>query len=371
MAFERRRLSTESDKSSTSTTHSTESTGNYPSISTDHKPIVDTNKISVSTNTSKSNLIKRCSPMSSPAELLLARTKNTFIDLNPYFECSSLPNHWRKNKSLHFVLRAKNLIEIKPNTRVIVLAGNDFNPCATLKNNVSWFRNGHAEFNDLRFLGASGRGKKFTLSIIIQTTPPQQCTYRRAIKITVDGPRKKRELKQKSDVNDIHADDSTIDGDSDNESHTTSTSMIVDTKSNLGQSDYYSSGLLLLANAAEKKRNDEKDESLNCFYQSPSKGMFYSTSYFSPSSPLAKQFTHSIVFSPTSDDLPLHVSRHGFLPNPSTMTTLPTTNFLWNLTSPSNHFDIYHHQQQQTITSTSTNTSSTTNSSTNKHVLCR
>jgi runt-related transcription factor len=43
-------------------------------------------------------------------------------------------------------------------------------------------------------LGVSGRGKKFTLTIIIETTPPQQCTYRRAIKITVDGPRKKREL---------------------------------------------------------------------------------------------------------------------------------------------------------------------------------
>jgi hypothetical protein len=37
-------------------------------------------------------------------------------------------------------------------------------------------------------------GKKFSLTIIIETTPPQQCTYRRAIKITVDGPRKKREL---------------------------------------------------------------------------------------------------------------------------------------------------------------------------------
>jgi len=37
-------------------------------------------------------------------------------------------------------------------------------------------------------------GKKFTLNIIIETTPTQQCTYRRAIKITVDGPRKKREL---------------------------------------------------------------------------------------------------------------------------------------------------------------------------------
>jgi hypothetical protein len=50
-------------------------------------------------------------------------------------------------------------MNIKHNTRVIILAGNDYNPCATLKNNVSWFRDGQAEFNDLRFLGASGRGK--------------------------------------------------------------------------------------------------------------------------------------------------------------------------------------------------------------------
>ena len=40
---------------------------------------------------------------------------------------------------------------------------------------------------------SSSSGKKFTLTIIIETTPPQQCTYRRAVKITVDGPRKKRE----------------------------------------------------------------------------------------------------------------------------------------------------------------------------------
>jgi len=43
-------------------------------------------------------------------------------------------------------------------------------------------------------------GKKFTLTIIIETTPPQQCTYRRAIKITVDGPRKKRELSKNVSV---------------------------------------------------------------------------------------------------------------------------------------------------------------------------
>jgi hypothetical protein len=82
MAYERRRLSTESDKSSTSTTYSTESP-TYPII----PPAQNiTTKKSTSTSTTKRN-----PTMSSPAELLLARTKNTFIDLNPYFQCSSLP----------------------------------------------------------------------------------------------------------------------------------------------------------------------------------------------------------------------------------------------------------------------------------------
>jgi len=168
MAYERRRLSTESDKSSTSTTYSTESTTTYP--------IIPGGQNKITKKSSSTNTIKREAIMSSPAELLLARTKNTFIDLNPYFQCSSLPrwvkknfcfckriwiivhSHWRKNKSLRFVLRTKNQIEIKTNTRVVILAGNDYNPCASLKNNISWFRGNQAEFNDLRFLGASGRG---------------------------------------------------------------------------------------------------------------------------------------------------------------------------------------------------------------------
>jgi hypothetical protein len=92
MAYERRRLSTESDKSSTSTTHSTESTTTYPNLI---QPIIFTDqkltKKTVNNNTIKPNPIKRSSTMSSPAELILARTKNTFVDLNPYFQCSSLP----------------------------------------------------------------------------------------------------------------------------------------------------------------------------------------------------------------------------------------------------------------------------------------
>ena len=87
MAYERRRLSTESDKSSTSTTHSTESTTTYPNII---QPIISTEQ-KLPKKPVNRNPIKRSSTMNSPAELILARTKNTFVDLNPYFQCSSLP----------------------------------------------------------------------------------------------------------------------------------------------------------------------------------------------------------------------------------------------------------------------------------------
>lgn len=95
MAYERRRLSTESDKSSTtSTNHSTESNTTYRTISPHLiHPIISTDKNLSIINTKKTtnNIIKRNSSMNSPAEQLLARTKNTFVDLNPYFQCSSLP----------------------------------------------------------------------------------------------------------------------------------------------------------------------------------------------------------------------------------------------------------------------------------------
>lgn len=93
MAYERRRVSTESDKSSTSTTHSTESNGTYSTISSNrvYSSIPNDQKPSLIPTKKATHLNKRNSTMSSPAEQILARTKNSFVDLNPYFQCSSLP----------------------------------------------------------------------------------------------------------------------------------------------------------------------------------------------------------------------------------------------------------------------------------------
>lgn len=98
----------------------------------------------------------------------------------------------------------------------------------------------------------------------------------------------------------------------------------------------------------------------------------YSSNCLSPSSLLASQFSQSIAFSPTSDDLPPHI-KHAFLPNQSTISNLPTTNLILSLKSTSNHFDFFHSQQrhdQQTIVATSTSTS-TSNTPSSTHVLCR
>lgn len=90
MAYERRRLSTESDKSSTSTNHSTESNTTYPTLSP-HLTVPLDQKLSILPTKQSGSAVKRNSTVSSPAEQLLARTKNSFVDLNPYFQCSSLP----------------------------------------------------------------------------------------------------------------------------------------------------------------------------------------------------------------------------------------------------------------------------------------
>ncbi|KAM3862930.1 runt-related transcription factor 2-like [Diretmus argenteus] len=109
---------------------------------------------------------------------------------SPNFLCSSLPQHWRCNKSLPRVFTVVALgDDVADGVVVTVMAGNDDNSSAELRNATTTMKQGHAHFNDLRFIGRSGRGKSFTLSINVLTTPPQIATLQRAIKITVDGPR--------------------------------------------------------------------------------------------------------------------------------------------------------------------------------------
>ncbi|XP_034656247.1 protein lozenge [Drosophila subobscura] len=111
---------------------------------------------------------------------------------NPYFLCSALPSHWRSNKTLPLAFKVVALAEVGDGTYVTIRAGNDENCCAELRNCTAQMKNDVAKFNDLRFVGRSGRGKSFTLTITVATSPPQVATYAKAIKVTVDGPREPR-----------------------------------------------------------------------------------------------------------------------------------------------------------------------------------
>lgn len=116
---------------------------------------------------------------------------------SPNILCSALPSHWRANKTLPVTFKVVCLNEVPDDTLVTIKAGNDDNCCGELRNNTALMKHQVAKFNDLRFVGRSGRGKLFTLMITIHTCPMQVATFSKAIKVTVDGPREPRSKSSK------------------------------------------------------------------------------------------------------------------------------------------------------------------------------
>lgn len=86
---------------------------------------------------------------------------------SPNFVCSALPSHWRSNKTLPLAFRVVALGDIKDGTKVQVSAGNDENFCSELRNCTAYMKNQVAKFNDLRFVGRSGRGKYISISTVV------------------------------------------------------------------------------------------------------------------------------------------------------------------------------------------------------------
>ena len=111
---------------------------------------------------------------------------------SPNIVCSALPTHWRSNKTLPATFKVVALSEVPDGTTVTVRAGNDENYCGDIRNPNAIMKGQVAKFNDLRFVGRSGRGKSFSLTITVATNPPLVATYIKAIKVTVDGPREPR-----------------------------------------------------------------------------------------------------------------------------------------------------------------------------------
>ena len=145
---------------------------------------------------------------------------------SPNFVCTILPSHWRCNKTLPVPFKVLSLSDVLDGTKVMLTAGNDENSAADLRNATATFKNQVARFNDLRFVGRSGRGKlhwhqffsaicwlcifitwvsflwciqlvsgkMLTVTITVLTEPLQYATYSHAIKVTVDGPREPRRM---------------------------------------------------------------------------------------------------------------------------------------------------------------------------------
>lgn len=101
MAYERqRRLSTDSEKSSSSRSYSTESIRNERTLSPHRNCLKNSNRLNSSDNYSERKLkikskkfdqFQISSTRSIDAQLPFESMRNNFIDLNPFFQCSPLP----------------------------------------------------------------------------------------------------------------------------------------------------------------------------------------------------------------------------------------------------------------------------------------
>jgi hypothetical protein len=125
-------------------------------------------------------------------ESLLGENGDLIQTGSPCILCSPLPSHWRSNKSLPTAFKVFTFQEVPDGTMVNIKCGNDDNWGGEIRNCSAVMKNQLAKFSDLRFVGRSGRGKSFTITITINTKPLQCATYNKAIKVTVDGPREPR-----------------------------------------------------------------------------------------------------------------------------------------------------------------------------------
>ena len=119
------------------------------------------------------------------------QTENKHIKCTKLIECIRCKSYLGHSFNVYF-----DHDYVPEGTRVLIEAGNDNKYDAILKNNQTFVKNSCAEFNDLRFMTCSGRGRKFDIYIRVMTEPCSiQICYRNAIKVTVDGPRPSRKSK--------------------------------------------------------------------------------------------------------------------------------------------------------------------------------
>lgn len=99
-------------------------------------------------------------PLIGPTDTLQESPGELVKTDSPNFVCSVLPAHWRCNKTLPVAFKVVGLSgDIPDGVTVTISAGNDDNFSAELRNATAIMKNQVARFNDLRFVGRSGRGE--------------------------------------------------------------------------------------------------------------------------------------------------------------------------------------------------------------------
>lgn len=86
---------------------------------------------------------------------------------SPHIVCSTLPTHWRSNKTLPVAFKVVALGDVQDGTPCHLMCGNDENFCGELRNCTTVMKNQVAKFNDLRFVGRSGRGENVNLRKVV------------------------------------------------------------------------------------------------------------------------------------------------------------------------------------------------------------
>lgn len=105
-------------------------------------------------------------PLIGPVDTLQENPGELVKTDSPNFVCSVLPAHWRCNKTLPVAFKVVGLSgDIPDGVTVTISAGNDDNFSAELRNATAIMKNQVARFNDLRFVGRSGRGKILFLKV--------------------------------------------------------------------------------------------------------------------------------------------------------------------------------------------------------------
>jgi len=99
--------------------------------------------------------------------LISRRPRDLMRTGSPNVVCTALPAHWRCNKALPATFTVVALGEVADGTTVRLTAGNDENLGGEMRNATAVMYDSVAKFNDLRFVGRSGRGMYYFATITL------------------------------------------------------------------------------------------------------------------------------------------------------------------------------------------------------------